>query len=302
MKMRWMGLSFAVFLVACGGGQEPETSADVKESPASAVVECEQASAAARDLIAQSESVSPATPDEFRTFYGSWRDAVAAWNADDHVCLQEGAQVMERLKAHQSTASEFEQADEAMQARLAPEFVARPNASDYFDTFFAGGVKPVATVRESAFNVAKAAHDADYKAFQAHGWGTTSEDGATTCVTSNDPFEPTGDVEPQMLKIFAGKTDVHVLCRLPVDASTFGGDDGGTLRIELHQGDWKGEPVTAVDLGKPEKWGKTRFFTARFAVPLSSTREAETYHVELVARRPAMGDERIVGTTFWWHR
>jgi hypothetical protein len=302
MKRPIIGL-FALSLIACGGGEAAKKDSANNATAQGVVAACDTRAADARAAIERASTVNPSMASEFSKFYSDWRTTFAAWDADDHPCLMEGAGVMDRLATHKEVARELEEADDSMQNRIAPAFVSKPDAVAFFDVLFAGGDKPADKARRAAFNVAKVQQNAHFEAFGEHGWATLDADGTTTCTTSSDPIDPTGDVKPQMLNVFESEIDVHVLCRLPVDAASFGGDEGGQLTIELTKSnDWKSDPVTAVELGKPEKWGKTRFFTARFRVPLKSTRNAETYRVNLVARRPTMGDEKVVGTSFWWFR
>lgn len=300
--MKKIALVAASMLLGCGGGAADQKDDTGANSPG-VMAACEAAVADARKAIEASKSVSPAMATDFSTYYAEWRGTVDGWQREDHPCLNEGPEVMTRLTSHQEVGAELDEADDALQDRLAPAFVAKPDATAFFDVLFAGGDRPTDEARRAAFNVAKVSQNAHFEAFKEHGWAILDEKGKTTCTTSGDPFAPTEEVLPQMLKVFENEVDVHVLCRLPVDASAFDGDEAGNLRIELsNTEDWEDEPVTAVDLGAPSKWGKTRYFTARFRVPLKSTRDAETYWVNLVARRPSMGDELVVGTSFWWFR
>lgn len=304
---KWLILTVAA--AACSGAEASKTP-DPEMGGADVVAQCNAAAEVAKKEADLYRNVTPSSLDAATAAYEGFHKTITKWEAEDAPCAREGADVTARVATQQEVSKVLAEAESEGTAKLIRHL--EPNvdmARDFLKVVFASGRKPSDTVIDAATSVDRRYRERLMTKFnETKKLGQLDDKLATTCIFGDMEIDP--KVEPirdNFKSIFSGKTEVNVLCRLPLTADKYGGDPGGKFVLVLDEDDDPNNGTVAeVDLGAPEKWSTSQYFKGRFTMPqgkaFDTKADAGYYHVWLTARRPKMGDESPAHNWFYWHR
>lgn len=302
-------ITFAISLLlcACSGSDKKSDEQPTEDQTAGVVARCESEAEVA---LKQAEMFADQTPGNIDTALASYVDyqrVIADWQADDNPCAAEGPQVTNRMAKQKEVDKALAEAEGKGTATLADFLSGDVDASRKFlQTVFGAGRQPSDEVLEVAHTVDRKYRQRLLTKFKETGKYGELGELETTCIFGTAEIDPNAEqITENFQGIFKGKNDVHALCRSPLPASKYAGDDNGKLVVILDDDD---DPANGVinegDLGPIEKWGSTQWFSARFSMPQGEPAKADAgyYHVWLKADRPEMGDEVLADNVFFWHR
>ena len=181
-------------------------------------------------------------------------------------------------------------------------------ARAFMKVVFADGEQLSDDVLNSAVDVDRRYRERLLTKFKETGKYGQLDDGlATTCIFGDAKIDPNADsgITENFKTVFTGTGEVHALCRIPAPAEKYGGDPNGQVTIVIDDDDDTANGVVhRGELGPPEKWGSTQWFSGRFSMPQGkyATKDSGYYRVFIEVVRPEMGDEKLVENSFYWHR
>lgn len=292
---------------ACSGGDAKPDEQATDTSP-SVLAECQAQADVANKQAEMFANVSTGSRDAMEAAYLDFQRVLERWEAEDAPCAREGADVTARMTIQQETTRAL--ADAATRGTEKMIRFLEPNtdeARELLKTIFAHGRK-----QSDAVIGAATAVDRNYRQRlltyfrESKKYGQLDEELKTTCVFGEAQIDPNAEEITENFKtVFQGKRTVHALCRIPLPANKFAGDDDGQLVIVLDDDD---DPSNGVlhegKLGTPEEWKSTQWFSGRFTMPQgpAAQKDAGVYYVRIKAARPTLGDEDLVHSWFYWHR
>lgn len=296
-------------LIAAGcSGNEAKPDDKPQDSGTNVLAECQAQAEVANKQAEMFSNVSTGSRSAMEGAYVDFQRVLDRWEAEDSPCAREGAAVTDRMAIQQKTSAALADAEtkgtEKMIRFLEPN---TDEARELLKTIFARGRKQTDAVIDAATAVDRNYRKRLLTYFRENKkYGQLDKDMKTTCVFGEAPIDPNAEEITENFKsVFRGALEVNALCRIPLPANKFAGDPDGKLVIVLDDDD---DPSNGVlhegDLGTPEKWGTTQWFSGRFSIPQgpSAQKESGFFHVWIKAVRPAMGDEDLVDNWFYWYR
>jgi hypothetical protein len=303
-------LALATMGAACGGAEKAaeETKKAGVEGPApdAVVAACEESAKLARDAIA-AEAAAPdaASAADGKVRWETLATLLVSWRADAHPCAAPGPKVSMRAQTRDDVVGELEQAADASAARsvAALKGAELSGALSLLAARYATGEAASPALKEAASGATQANEIRLFELFEANkAWAKTGEAAsAVSCVFGRAAIDPKTPPSKDIFTLFEGKTDVHVLCLIPLPADKWAGDPAGQVVMELSANGAKSAAV--MELGPPEKWANTRYFRGRFGLPQGvGNASTAAYSVSLFMRRPKLGDESLSTGSFFWHK
>jgi hypothetical protein len=298
--------ALALLLCACSGS-EKKADDQPTEQAGDIVAQCNQAADAAAKQADMFANLTPGDIDIALAAYTDFQRVITRWEAENNPCAAEGADVTARMTRQKEVDQKLADAEAKGTATLADFLSGDVDASRKFlEAVFDAGRQPSNPVLEVAHTVDRRYRERLLAKFRETGKYGKLGELETTCIFATGEIDPNAEqITDNFQTIFKGKDDVHALCRSPLPANKYGGDDAGKLVVILDDDD---DPSNGVinegDLGPIEKWGSTQWFSARFSMPQGKPAKADAghYHVWLRAKRPQMGDEALADNVFFWHR
>ena len=305
---RAAALAAAILLTACGGSEKKPDSDATEQTTGDVVAQCNAHAAEAEAAATAFQTAPTGSRASMEAMYLEFIKVRASWEAEDAPCAREGAAVTDRMTIQKQTAAKLSEA-EAKGTSTMIDFLSGnvDEARELLKTIFAQGRKQHETTLEAADRIDRAYRNRLQAAFkESKKLGQVADD-QTTCVFGDEgKIDPNAEEMYRNFKsVFSGATTVHAVCRIPLPAEKFGGDEGAKMVIVLDDDmDPSNGTIYEGDLGTPEQWGSTQWFSGRFEVPQgpAAQKDAGYYVVRVKAQRPTMGDEDLVHNWFYWHR
>jgi hypothetical protein len=299
--------ALALSLFACSGGDKKADEQPTGDESGGVVAQCDKEAEVALKQAEMFANVTPGSIDAATAAYVDYQRVVERWQSEDNPCAAEGPDVTARMTKQKEVDKALVEAEAEGTAKLADFLSGDVDASRTFlKTVFGAGRQPSNPVLEVAHSVDRRYRERLLVKFrETEKYGQLGEL-ETTCVFGTAEIDPNAEeITENFQAIFKCTDDVHALCRSPLPANKYGGDEAGTLVLILDDDD---DPSNGVinegDLGPIEKWGSTQWFSGRFSMPQGEPAKADAgyYHVWLKAKRPNMGDEVLADNVFFWHR
>lgn len=304
--MNYRTLPLALLLTAaCSGG---DAKPDPTPTTADQLAEC-QAQAAIADKQAELfANVSTGSVEAMQAAYTDFVRIARAWEADDAPCVREGSNVTERMAIQRATKQKLSEAETAGTTKMV-KFL-EPNtdgARELLKTIFASGRTLNDTVIDAVVAIDRNYRQRLLTYFKESGkYGQLGAPEQTTCIFGDAEIDPNAEeITENFRSTFKGGTTVHALCRIPIPAENFAGDDAGQMVLVLDDDDDPSNgTLHEAKLGTPEQWGTSQLFKGRFSMPQGAAAQADAayFTVHVVAKRPTLGDEWLVSNHFYWYR
>lgn len=307
MRNHALMIAASLALAACSGSQSTDDAQPTDATQADLLTQCtalsertqKEANLYATMTLGGAETAEAAFLDFQRT-----RER---WEDEDNVCARDGADVTKRMTVQQMTDAKLEQASAVGTNRILEHLAPNVDASrDFMETLFGASSTLHEDTIATAMDIDRRYRERLLTKFKETGKLGQLDDGlSTTCVFSDKKLDPNAEISNNFQFVFGGTSEVHALCRIPAPADKFGGDAGGQMTIVLDDDD---DPSNGVvhrgELGTPEKWGSTQWFSGRFSMPQGAHAQSDTgyYYVWIEAVRPELGNESLVHNHFYWHR
>lgn len=281
--------------------QSTEPDASNEQPSIDAVAACSKAQREA-ELLVEGLSGSNASDSTYQRFSAAY----SAWEQPDHPCSMSGNEATSRASTKREVLEKFARADERYIVNAVASHVGGMHLDDakaLLITRFNQGRDAGPEVQEAINAYSNQITSTLGAAFQESGrTAQLQDDLETTCVFSRREFDPQETrVETHFSLAFGGHGEIHTLCRLPLPASNYGGDDAGRFFLVLSsEVDGTGE-ITRVDLGPVESYDEMRYFRGRFGIPQGiGGAQSAYFRVDVVVERPTLGNETPVSAGFWW--
>ena len=302
---KWLFVT--LFAAACSGGDAKPDEKPDGDTSGGVLAECKAQSDVANKQAQMFANVSTGSRVAMEAAYTDFQRVLSQWEAEDAPCAREGASVTDRMTIQQQTTTALADAEtkgtEKMIRFLEPN---TDEARELLKTIFASGRKQTDAVIDAATAIDRKYRDRLLGAFREHKkYGQLDDKMKTTCVFNESEIDPNEEITGNFRSNFQGAMTVHALCRIPLPANKFAGDDQGQMVIVL---DDDADPANGVlhegKLGSPEEWKATQWFSGRFTIPQGPGAQTDSgyYYVWIKVVRPTMGDETLVHNWFYWHK
>lgn len=307
MFRKLLPLAFVTTMACSGGDAKPDAKPE-ESGTMDVLAECQAQAGVANKQAELFANVSTGSRMAMEAAYVDFVRIVEKWEAKDAPCAREGASVTDRMTIQQQTSAALTDAEtkgtEKMIRFLEPN---TDEARELLKTIFANGRTQSDAVIEAATTIDRNYRKRLLTFFRENKkYGQLDDKMKTTCVFGDAAIDPNAtEITENFRSLFRGALTVHALCRIPLPADKFAGDPDGQFVIVLDDDD---DPANGVlhegKLGSPEEWKSTQWFSGRFSIPQgpSAQKESGYYTVWIKAARPAMGDETLVGNSFYWYR